>query len=73
MQQAAIGRIIYFDSNNRRGVIAPQNVASQAAIPSELYFKVDEAQALALRVGQLVQFLVDNDKAVDIAVLSQTA
>jgi hypothetical protein len=73
MQEAAIGRIIYFDANNRRGVIAPQNIASQQNIPGELYFKVDEAQALALRVGQLVRFLVENDKAVDIAVLSQSA
>ena len=72
---AEIGGIKFFDPAKKSGVI--EEVGTQQKTAGDLYFEVSEEQALRLRVGQLVRFLVEQTpsgaEAKDIAVLSQKA
>lgn len=78
MPQAAIGKIVFFDRANKRGVIVPQqdNIAQQG-VPKDLYFKVGDEQVQHFREGQLVRFSIvqvnGRDEATDIGVLSESA
>lgn len=76
-KQAAVGTIKLFDPAKRRGVITPQDVARARGLPEDLYFEVDATQARWLRVGQLVQFVVegsgDDVEAREVSVLAELA
>jgi len=78
MSQVGIGTIKLFDPKNKRGVITPQEIKAKQSASGDLYFEAGDADAAQLRVGQLVQFVVDTTasgapRAIDVAVLSQQA
>ena len=77
MQTVGIGKVKMFDREKRRGVIAPQDVKAVPSPSGDLYFEVTGEEAVRLREGQLVQFvLVDTPtgwEAKDVTVLSQLA
>lgn len=67
-----IGAIKYLAKDKKRGVIAPRKVRG-AEESGDLYFVVSAEQASRLRQGQLVQFIVEDDEAKDVKVLSDSA
>lgn len=78
--KAGIGTIKFFDKTTKSGVIVLQGrPASQEKIAQDVYFEIDENQAkdLKLRVGQLVQFVLDDKgfgaEAKEITVLNSNA
>jgi cold shock CspA family protein len=82
MQKVWIGTIKFFDRANRRGMIAPEKIeptkSKSIDLPSELYFEVGINEALRLQVGQLVQFVAEEDRdiglvAKNVTVLSEQA
>lgn len=78
MLKAGIGTIKWFDRENKRGVIAPLETGRKESPTDDLYFEVGDAEALLLKVGQLVQFVVATDspagpEAKEVTVLSQNA
>lgn len=78
-KQAAVGTIKLYDRVTGRGVITPQDVArsDQRGLPEDLYFEVDPNKPPWLKVGQLVQFVVDGSgkdvEAREVKVLSELA
>lgn len=76
-KQAGVGTIKRFDPAKGRGVIAPQDVARARGLPEDLYFEVDPDKVVELRVGQLVQFVVEGSgrdaEAREVTVLSELA
>jgi hypothetical protein len=58
MQEVGIGIIKLFDPKHNRGVIAPYEALTKQGIPSDVYFEATGNEALQLREGQLVQFVV---------------
>jgi cold shock CspA family protein len=77
-----IGVVKLFDSRNRRGIISQQPEPGQAATkggrPEDVYFEVTGPEALKLREGQLVQFVMEKTQdmglvAKDVRVLSDKA
>jgi len=77
-----MGVVKLFDSKNKRGVISQQSQPEQAATkggrPKDVYFEATDAEALRLRVGQLVQFVLKETEdmglvAKDVTVLSDKA
>jgi len=76
-KQAGVGTIKLFDRDKMRGVITPQDVARARGLPEDLYFEVNVEQAEGLRVGQLVQFVVEGSgkdaEAREVTVLSELA
>lgn len=77
MQAVRIGKVKMFDREKRRGVIAPQDVKSIPSPSGDLYFEVTGEEAVGLREGQLVQFVLvdtpDGLEAKDVTVLSEVA
>jgi cold shock CspA family protein len=78
-KRAAVGTIKLFDRIKGRGVITPQDVArnDDRDLPEDLYFEVDPNKPPWLKVGQLVQFVVEGSgkdaEARDVTVLSELA
>ena len=67
-----IGIIKYL--TDKRGVIEPKKMQSESQGTNDLYFEVsDDHKARRLRKGQLVQFVVEDDEAKQVTVLSESA
>lgn len=66
-----IGTIKYLA--RKRGVIAPREPTSGSEKWGDLYFEVSDDQASRLRQGQLVQFVVEDEEAKEVKVLSDSA
>ncbi|HEY4722644.1 MAG TPA: hypothetical protein VII92_12400 [Anaerolineae bacterium] len=80
-EKVGIGVVKLFDSRNRRGVISqqpqPEQAATKGGRPNDVYFEVTDTEALRLREGQLVQFVMKETDmglvAKDVTVLSDRA
>lgn len=73
--KVGIGTIKVFDTKSKRGVIVPREVSMSQVGGKPVYFEAPKDAVF--RVGQLVQFVVDNASsepvAKDVAVLSESA
>jgi cold shock CspA family protein len=78
MPEAGIGTIAWFDRGKKRGVIAREGAGAKQGSAGELYFECSDAEAMQLKEGQRVQFVVEENAnlgrmAKNVTVLSQKA
>lgn len=59
MADVGLGTIKLFDAAKKRGVVSQSDAAKRSG-PSDVYFEADDDEARRLRVGQLVQFVMED-------------